>query len=189
VEKIGLYGGTFDPIHHGHLILARAAMESLGLSRVLFIPNFISPHKLDWTPAPPSLRLAMLAAAIAGEPRFEIDDCEIRRGGPSYTIDTVSLMKERFGDAGLYVLIGGDNTADLAAWHRIGELERMAKFVVFTRGSERPGPSHIEIDRRIEISSTEIRARSAAGESIRYLVPEAVLEIIREHDLYREPTH
>jgi len=189
VEKIGLYGGTFDPIHHGHLILARCAAESLGLARVLFIPNFISPHKLDWTPAPPSLRASMIAAAIAGEPRFEIDDCEILRGGPSYTIDTVSLMKERFGDAELFLLIGDDNTADLSTWHRIDELGRMVRFVVFTRANARPAHPHIAIDRRIEISSTEIRARAAAGASIRFLVPEAVREIIERHALYREPSH
>ncbi len=189
LRKIGLYGGTFDPIHHGHLILARTALETLGLERVVFIPNFISPHKAAWTPAPPALRAGMIAAAIAGEPRFEMDDCEIRRGGPSYTIDTVLLMEERFEDAELYVLIGGDNSADLSMWHRIEELELMARFVVFTRGEARPAPSHIAVERRIEISATEIRARAAAGKSIRYLVPEAVREIIREHALYTEPLH
>jgi nicotinate-nucleotide adenylyltransferase len=189
LRKIGLYGGTFDPIHHGHLILARAAVEALGLDRVFFIPNSISPHKLSWSPEPAGLRAEMIAAAIAGEPRFELDDCEIRRGGPSYTIDTVLLMEERFEDAEFYVLIGGDNTADLSTWHRIEELALMAKFVVFTRGGERTAPSHIPIERRIEISSTDIRARAAAGKSIRYLVPEPVRKIIREKRLYMEPSH
>ncbi len=189
--KIGLYGGTFDPIHHGHLILARAALETLGLDRVLFIPNAISPHKLAGTPAsaPAPLRAAMIASAIAGEPGFALDDCELARGGPSYTIDTVEFMKEKFGDAELFVLIGGDNIAELHTWRRIEELERLARFVVFTRGRAEPGPLRLAVERRIEISSTDIRARAAKGASVRYLVPESVRETIEKHGLYKEPRH
>src|ERR1043166_2936583 len=107
--RIGLYGGTFDPVHHGHLILARDAIEYLELQRLIFIPNTISPHKQTRRAAPARLRCEMLAAAIKDEPRFELDDSELTRGGTSYTIDTVLPLRERHPDADLFYIIGEDN--------------------------------------------------------------------------------
>jgi cytidyltransferase-like protein len=108
-EKIGLFGGSFNPIHHGHLILARDAMEALALDRVIFIPANVSPHKLGQPPAPASIRCEMVEAAIAGEARFSMDACEAEREGPSFAIDTVRLMRSRFQNAEIFYFIGEDN--------------------------------------------------------------------------------
>jgi nicotinate-nucleotide adenylyltransferase len=188
--KIGIYGGTFDPIHNGHLILARDAVETLALDRLVFIPNVISPHRLRHTPAPAELRHAMIRAAIADEPRFEADDIELARGGVSFTIDTVLALKEKFPPGTqLVYLIGGDNFAVLEKWHRIGELKQLVDFAVLSRadlGAEHP---FLKLERRIDISATEIRTRVAKGDSIRYLVPDAVREIIAANQLYKEIPH
>jgi nicotinate-nucleotide adenylyltransferase len=203
--RVGIYGGTFDPVHHGHLILARDAVESLRLSRMIFIPAAISPHKLSLHPAAPaSARLAMLAAAIDGEPHFAVDDCELRRAGPSYAIDTVEALREREpAGAEFFYLIGEDNVAALHTWHRIAELRALVTFVVFERGAPpgggpppavASGAAFPTLARRIDISATEIRKRVASGQPIRYLLPEKVRAIIASDCLYRppepgEPTH
>ncbi len=124
METIGILGGTFDPVHHGHLILARDAVEQLGLTRLIFVPAAINPHKLarGGPAAPADARLAMLRAAIAGEPRFGVDDCELRRAGPSFSIDTVREFHARWPEAGLVYLLGADNIADLPTWRDIDEL-------------------------------------------------------------------
>ena len=190
---IGIFGGTFDPIHCGHLILARDALEQLGLSQILFIPAAISPHKLDRGPrASAADRWAMLEAAIAGEPAFAADDCELRRDGPSYAIDTVEALRARWpAEMRPVFLIGADNVAELSAWHRIEELRKRVQFAVFRRrlpASEEPAESPFPaLDRVIDISATDIRMRVASGRSIRYLVPEAVAEMIDARQLYRPP--
>jgi nicotinate-nucleotide adenylyltransferase len=184
--RIGLFGGTFDPIHHGHLILARDAIEHLDLQRLIFIPNTVSPHKQTRQAAPAELRCAMVAAAIVGEPQFELDDSELRRGGTSYTIDTVLTLRKRFPDADFFFLIGEDNLPQLHTWRRIEELTRLAQFVVLHRSSEPAAHSFITLQqRRIDISATEIRQRVARGESVRYLLPQAVIAIIEQHQLYQ----
>ena len=185
--KLGLYGGTFDPIHHGHLILAREALERLALDRVVFIPAAQSPFKLASAPAPAELRLEMVRAAVAGEARFEVDDCEVRRAGTSFTIDTVEAVRSRHPGAELFWFIGHDHIRELAKWRRSEELQRLVGFVVFGRGSHGEPHGFPTIERRIDISATEIRARVAHGGSIRYLVPDAVREIIARHSLYQEP--
>lgn len=188
--KIGIYGGTFDPVHNGHLILARDAVEKLGLEELIFIPNAISPHRLRGNPAPPALRYEMMLAAIAGEPRFKADDMELRRGGVSYSIDTVLALKQKYpADAELYFLIGGDNIDELHTWHRIDELKRLVNFVVFAREDRDTEHLLLKLERRIDISATGIRARVAKNQSIRYLVPDAVLQIIDNHHLYKESPH
>jgi nicotinate-nucleotide adenylyltransferase len=189
--RLGLYGGTFDPIHHGHLILARDAIERLGLDRIVFLPAAISPHKLERAPAPAELRGAMVAAAIADEPRFVMDDSELRRSGPSFTIDSVEQIRARHPEAHLHYLIGADNLRELHTWRRIDELRRLVQFVVFGRGRENSEPVHDFpiLPRRIDISATEVRARVARGISIRYLVPDPVRLIIASHHLYQEPPH
>jgi len=184
--KIGFYGGTFDPIHHGHLILARDAVETLGLDRLYFIPNTISPHKLGTRPTPGGIRLAMVRAAIEDEPRFDLEEGEVERPGPSYTIETVLRMRERFGaEARFFYLIGHDNVAALHTWHRIGELHRLVTFVILSREETAPVLPYETLGRRVDISSTEIRKRVARSESIRYFVPEKVHCLIQQHQLYQ----
>ncbi len=194
-SSIGIYGGTFDPVHHGHLILARDAVELLGLDRLLFVPAAISPHKLAASPdADGAHRLAMLRAAIAGEERFAVDPCELERPGPSYTVDTLLDLRRRLppGTA-LFYLIGEDNVPKLDTWHRAAELRALATFVVFRR-TDRPAPGHAAaaagfpvLERRVDLSATEIRNRVAAGRSIRYFIPESVAAIIDRERLYRPP--
>jgi nicotinate-nucleotide adenylyltransferase len=183
--RLALYGGTFDPIHHGHLILARDAMELFGLDRVLFIPAAISPHKLARQPAPAELRRRMVGAAIAGEPRFAMDERELWRKGPSFTIDTVLEIRAERPGAELFYLVGGDNIPQLETWHRFDELRTLVQFVVLNRHTQ-PAPGDFSsLPRRVDISSTEIRDRIARGASIRYLVPEPVFDLIEQSNLYR----
>jgi nicotinate-nucleotide adenylyltransferase len=203
--RTALYGGSFDPIHHGHLILAREAMEQLALDRVIFIPAAQSPFKLDRAPAPAAVRLAMVRAAIAGETRFECDASEIGREGPSFTVDTVEAWKQKASGDELFYFIGEDHLLELPKWRRFEELREMVKFIVFARLNAPPGPDFVSIilgrepsgssrfspviQRRVDISATDIRKRIAEGRSIRYLVPEAVREIIETHRLYQGDTH
>ena len=186
MRKIGIYGGTFDPIHHAHLILAREARELLQLEKVIFVPAAISPLK-DAPVAPAETRLSMLRAAIETETGFAIDDCELRRPPPSYAIDTVEEIRKRKGDTEIYYLIGEDNIPELEKWHRFAELQKLVHFVVLARTGSRTEYSYEVIRRKIDISATDIRNRVASGRSIRYLVPPSVEEIIRRHNLYREP--
>lgn len=185
-EKIGLYGGSFDPIHNGHLILARDAMERLELDKVIFLPARISPHKLDRPPAPPEARCLMLAAAIADEPRFEMDPCEIEREGPSFTIDTVQLFRDRYPGAKLYYFIGDDNLPELDTWRDIANLRESVHFVVLSRAGMPFLSEFPIITRHIEISSTEIRNRIARGLSVRYMVPLPACDVIAKLGLYRD---
>jgi nicotinate-nucleotide adenylyltransferase len=184
--KIAIYGGTFDPVHHAHLVLARDALETLGLDQVIFVPAAISPLKKAAPVASGESRLAMLRAAIKGEPKFALDDCELRRPPPSYTIDTVEEVRQRNSDAVIYCLIGEDNVGSLTKWHRFTELKKKVQFVVLDRTGQRPAHSYHVIDRKFDISATEIRTRVASGRSIRYLVPPAVEKIIRREKLYLE---
>ncbi len=186
LKRVGIYGGTFDPIHHGHLLLARAALEELALQKVIFVPAALSPHKLDQEPTAPTIRLQMLRAAIDGEPGFEIDLCELERPAPSYAIETVERMRCEDSAWELFYFIGADNLAGLSTWHRIRELRNLVRFVVLARTGIAPGHDLPAIERHIDISATEIRNRVASDLSIRYLVPDAVEEIIRLNHLYRE---
>ena len=186
-KKIGLYGGTFDPIHYAHLILAREALEELGLERIIFIPAAVSPHKLELKPTPSGVRVEMLRAAIEGESCFTMDDLEVTRPAPSFSIDTIEEFQRRDRQSEIFYLIGSDNLPLLDTWRRIGDLRKLVQFVVLDRGI---GPMRSEfptIRRQIDISATEIRNRVATHRSIRYLVPPAVEEIIRRHQLYQEP--
>lgn len=186
MKKIGIYGGTFDPIHHAHLILAREAQEFFQLEKVVFVPAAVSPFK-GAPAARPEVRLSMVKAAIEGTAGFFIDDCELRRPPPSYSIDTVKDIQQRESGAEIYYLIGQDNVAGLSKWHRFTELEKLVKFVVLDRtGTHESNHPFLTVRRKIDISATEIRKRVASGRSIRYLVPPAVEEIIRQGNLYRE---
>lgn len=184
-KRIGIYGGTFDPIHHGHLILAREALEILKLEKVIFVPAAVSPLK-NAPIANSQMRLSMLRAAIEGETGFVLDDCELRRPPPSYAIDTVEEIRQRESDAEIYYLIGEDNVADLSRWHRFEELKTLVRFGVLDRTDLKTKHDYEVVHRKIEISATDIRNRVASGRSIRYFVPLAVEDIIRREKLYRE---
>jgi nicotinate-nucleotide adenylyltransferase len=184
--RIAIYGGTFDPVHHGHLILAREAIETLRLQKVIFVPAAVSPFKESAPVARGEIRLSMLRAATKDEIGFSVDDCELHRPPPSYTIDTIEDIQRRERDAEIYCLIGEDNVAELAKWHRFAELEKIVRFVVLDRTGKPFNYSYEIIRRRIDISATEIRNRVASGQSIRYFVPQAVEEIIRREKLYQE---
>jgi nicotinate-nucleotide adenylyltransferase len=186
LRKIAIYGGTFDPVHHAHLILARDALEMLGLDEVIFVPAATSPLKKAAPIASGESRLAMLRAAIDGEPKFAVDDCELRRPPPSYTIDTVEEVRRRNSHTVIYCLVGEDNVDRLTKWHRFAELEKMVHFIVLDRTGQSATRSYPVIDRKIDISATEIRKRVASGGSIRYLVPPAVEEIICREKIYLE---
>lgn len=189
--KIGLFGGTFDPPHIGHLIAAQDACTALSLDRFLFIPAAVPPHKRDAGVSSQEIRLAMLKAAVAGNPAFEISETELRRTGPSYTVETLRQLATKFPDDELFLLIGVDQVRDFGTWREPDEIMKLARVVMVTRGGEdEPGAqsryvTHTVNVTRIDVSSTMIRARVAAGESIRYLVPDAVAEIIAREGLYR----
>jgi nicotinate-nucleotide adenylyltransferase len=184
--KIGIYGGTFDPIHHGHLVLAREARELFGFEKIIFVPAAVSPFKSS-PAASAQVRLSMLCAAIEGEPGFELDDCELRRPPPSYAIDTIEDIRGRKRDAQIYYLIGEDNLTTLEKWHRFDELRNVVQFIVLERTGTPPDHPYPIVQRKIDISATEIRKRVASGQSIRYFVPQEVEEIIRREKIYQEP--
>ena len=186
LRRIGIYGGTFSPIHHGHLILAREAFERLHLDEVRIVPAVLSPHKSKSLGA--DCRFEMVEAAIADEPAFVADDIELKRPPPSYSVDTVRELRERMPDAKFFWLVGADHVAALPTWKEFHELERLVQFVVLDRGDGGPRHQYPTVKRKIDISGSDIRKRVAAGESIRYLVPSAVEEIIRTRELYKEQT-
>jgi nicotinate-nucleotide adenylyltransferase len=186
LKKIAIYGGTFDPIHHGHLIVAREALERLRADEVIFIPARVSPLRKTAPIARDEIRLMMIQAAIENEPGFTADDCELRRPPPSYTIDTVEQIRRGKGDATIYCLIGEDNVGKLTKWRRFTDLEKMVRFIVLDRTGQQPSHVYPVIRRKIDVSATEVRKRVATGRSIRYFVPPAVEEIIRREKLYLE---
>lgn len=188
--KLGIYGGSFDPVHLGHLLVAQAAVEELGLDRLFFIPAAQSPFKPENKPAPDAVRLQLLRLALAGKTNCEVDDQEIRRGGVSYTIATLRDYAKRFPQAELFYLIGADNAAKLNEWREAGELARCAQFVAVPRpGGAAPGfpaPFHGHTLKGfpLGVSSSQIRARVKAGLPVDHLVPPFVAEAIRSQRLY-----
>ena len=188
--KLGLFGGSFDPVHLGHLLVAQAAMEELGLAKLCFIPTAQSPFKPDNKPAPVEARLQMLRLALAGKTNCEVDDQEIKRGGTSYTIDTLRDYARRFPQAELFWLIGADNVASLPKWREAEELAKLAEFVAIPRPGDATAPFPPPFRGRalngfpFGVSSSQIRARVKAGLPIDQLVPAAVAETIRNNRLY-----
>jgi nicotinate-nucleotide adenylyltransferase len=203
--RLGVFGGTFDPIHLAHLILAERCREACRLDRVLFVPAGQPPHKSERQITPGRQRLEMVELAIAGHTAFAASTIELDRPGPSYSVDTLTeLANQNPGDE-LFFLIGSDSLADLPLWYQPHRISSLATLVVATRpGSKRPdveplraviGSSAVEQLLRhfvdiplIEISSSVIRARVAAGQSARYMVPRAVECYIETHGLYRKET-
>ncbi len=198
-ERLGLFGGTFDPSHLGHLILAECAIEALALSQVLFVLAADPPHKRDQHIAPVEHRLAMLKLAIADNPRFAVSRIDLDRPGPHYSVDMVRIAQNQYPGAALYFLMGGDSLHDLPTWrdpaglvartmlgvaHRPGEalaldalnaqIPGLAGRVAFVEAPE------------IGISATDLRQRALAGRSVRYQTPDAVRAYIEKHQLYKE---
>jgi nicotinate-nucleotide adenylyltransferase len=188
--KLGIYGGSFDPIHLGHLLVAQAAVEELGLDRLYFVPAAQSPFKPERQPAPAAVRLQLLRLALAGRANCEVDDQELRRGGISYTVDTLRDYARRFPAAELFYLIGADNVAQLNEWRAAAELAHLAEFATLPRpGGAVPVFPPPFRGRQLRgfpfaVSSSEIRARVRAGRSIENLVPPAVAEAIRATKIY-----
>ena len=200
-RKIGLLGGTFDPIHHGHLIAAEDVRIQLGLDQVLFIPARQSPLKQDRQSSPVEDRLAMAELAVASNPYFSVSRVELERGLPSYTVETVRYLIEQLGPGvTLYFLAGLDQASQLPRWKDPDALMELCRLVFMSRPGWSPPdfetletyvPRSRERTMLVEvsvigISSTEIRRRVAAGVSIKYLVPDAVEEYVLSHRLYRE---
>jgi nicotinate-nucleotide adenylyltransferase len=185
---IGLFGGSFDPIHHGHLLVAQAVVEALGLEELRFVPAREQPFKIGRHAAPAETRARMVGLAIAGEPHFALERIELERAGPSYTVDTVRALREREPGREFAVLVGADTARDLQQWHEVDALARLASLVILSRpGSAIPAlPWAVRtVDVPvIDISATEIRRRVAAGRSIRYWVPDPVAECIVADRLY-----
>ena len=189
--KIGLFGGSFDPVHHGHLIVGQAAAEALGLDELRFVPAREQPFKLGQHAAPAADRAAMLELAVQGAPRLSVERLELERPGPSYTVDTLRALAARLPGAAFTLLLGADAAAELEAWHEARALPGLARIVVFARGKTAVPASPliaaaVEVP-RIEISATEIRRRVRTGLPIRYWVPDAVARYVAEHRLYLDP--
>jgi len=190
VQRLGIFGGSFDPVHLGHLLVAQAAAEELGLTRLFFVPAAHSPFKPENQPASDAVRLQLLRLALAGNTQCEIDDQEVRRGGTSYTIDTLRDYVRRFPGAELFYLIGADNVAKLPLWREADELARLAEFVVIPRPGDEDRPFPAPFRGRqlagfpIGVSSSQIRARVKAGLPIDQLVPPTVAEAVRNNRLY-----
>lgn len=189
VKKVGMMGGTFDPIHCGHLLAAEQAREQAGLDEIWFMPTHIPPHKQRDSLTLAEHRLNMVQMAVADHEAFRVMDIELRREGPSYTYDTMVQLTQQFPDCQFSFIIGGDMVKILPKWYQFQELLRMVRFI----GLARPGT---ELDREAseyvtfvempvwDISSTLIREKAAAGKSIRYLVPAAVERYIKENRFY-----
>jgi nicotinate-nucleotide adenylyltransferase len=202
-KGILLFGGTFDPVHNGHLIVARAAAEKLNVSQTILIPAAIAPHKQGRSFSDAKDRLAMVRLAIEGDGALAVSDCEIARSGPSYTLDTIRYFRGLYGaDAELYWLIGADSLCELHCWYKIGEL--VEQVIIVTAG--RPGSlvddltelrkkltpvqieqikGHILDTPLVDISSTDIRERVRSGLPVNSLLPEAVAEYIMRRQLYQ----
>lgn len=191
MKRIGLFGGSFDPVHLGHLLVAQAACEELALDRLFFIPAAQSPFKPMIKPAPARVRARMLRLALVGKSICEVDEQEIHRGGVSFSIETVRDYRRRFPESELYYLIGADHVPTLPKWRDAEELARLAIFVVIPRPSDDsvPAPVPFRLQQMdgwpLQLSSSQIRARVRAGQPVDHLVPPAVADVISQHGLYR----
>ena len=189
--RVGVMGGSFDPIHLGHLRAAENAREALPLDLVLFVPAAEPPHKPTFTLSPARDRLAMVELAIAGNPSFVSSDLELRRSGPSYTVDTLAeLARERRGDE-LFLLVGSDTLGEMATWREPERIFALSTIAVLDRPGAEAAPSPLPSARVVRVSgpglflsASEVRRRVREGLSIRYLLPDTVAAYIAAHGLY-----
>jgi len=184
VSGIGVFGGTFDPVHVGHLAIANAALDELGLDRVYFVPARRSPLKQDGPVASAEDRLAMLTLATGDEPRFRVSTVELDREGPSFTVDTLESLR---AEGQIFLILGSDAYADFDRWREPARIRDLATIVLAARPGAPNAPAGVRMldSPLMDISSRELRARAARGRSLRYLVPKAALRYIEEHRLYR----
>jgi nicotinate-nucleotide adenylyltransferase len=188
--RLGIYGGTFDPIHLGHLLLARDALEQMRLDAVLFVPCARSPFKSGHPRSGDAQRLALLRLALKGEPRFWLTRCELERPAPSYAIDTAREIHAAFPRAALFWMIGADQLARLDEWRRFDELRREVKFLLLERTTESSAAGGADAvlglphPRRVDISATEVRRRVRFRLPVDHLVTAPVAAYIRRHGLY-----
>ncbi len=180
--RLGVLGGTFDPPHVGHLVVAQDVHEALELDRLLVVPAARPPHRGATLPA--EVRLDLVRRAFDGDERIEVSDLEFRREGPSYTVDTLARIREERAPDELWCVIGADQLPELSDWHHPDRILELARLAVMSRGADLPGPDEapggvafrpVPVT-RVELSSTRVRERLAAGRPVRYLVPEAVRE-------------
>ena len=190
MSKVGIFGGTFDPIHNGHLITAQSVREIRDLDKIIFIPSFVSPHKADINSSKPEHRLEMIKLVTESINFFDYDDYEITMGGISYTVDTLREFKNRYDE--LEFIIGYDNIFKFHTWKDPDEIMELAKILVLKRKSSHPFTSEDKYvksaifvqTRGIEISATDLRQRVKSGKPIHFLVPEKVKEYIYDFNLY-----
>jgi len=201
MKKIGILGGTFNPVHKGHLRIAERALSEFNLDGIVFVPSGTPPHKSNKNLAPGAERLRMMELAVSGNPKFSVSKTELDRPGYSYAIDTFNEFRKKFGgDAELYYIMGMDSINDILSWKKPLELFRLCRFIVATRPGARkrtfnrlmkfpPLERHSDkidlIEVEFDVSSTEIRDRIRTGEPISGLVPESVEKYVREKGLYR----
>ncbi|MFI5206325.1 MAG: nicotinate-nucleotide adenylyltransferase [Candidatus Paceibacterales bacterium] len=192
MKRIGVIGGTFNPVHIGHLAIAQTAQEAMKLQKVIFVPSNWPPHKMDSNIAPAKDRYNMVRLAIKGNPLFEISDFEIKKEGKSYTIDTLWHFRRIFpGDTELFFIIGGDTLPQLKNWKYIDDILKISTFIVVNRPGQFRKTKGIKIDYYsvsmpgIDISSSYVRGRIAQNKNTKYFVADSVLEYIRKHKLYK----
>ena len=199
-RRIGILGGTFDPIHYGHLIIAEEIRHALALERVLFLPAGQPPHKQGIPVSQAADRVAMVRLAIADNPAFEVCLHDIERGGLSYTADTLTALTERFAGADIHFIMGEDSLEDLPTWHDPERIMRTARLAVALRPGVQVDLTRLEealpgVSARVDlvatleigIASRDLRARVAAGRPIRYQAPDAVVDYVAARGLYRSP--
>lgn len=191
-RRVGFFGGTFDPPHLGHTVVAAEVMEALELDRLLWVPAAVPPHKQGLPVTPAEVRRRMVAAAIADHPGFELCDLEIRREGVSYTVDTLRTLTAGHPGWSLYLLVGADLLPGFAGWKDPGAIRSMAKLTAISRGATAMPPGSdvhegVRVVRvsPVDISSSEVRRRIAGGKSVSTMVAAQVLSIIESERLYR----
>lgn len=202
MKKIGIMGGTFNPIHLAHLILAESAREQAGLSSVMFLPSKRTQEKADTYILPDEQRCELIKRAIAANPAFYLSTLELERGGTTYTADTVSALKNGSPETEFYFIIGGDSLISFPSWRNPEVILKHVHLLATSRGMLSPEQIHAAAERirsvfcvgvqlfdtpKMEISSSEIRERLAGNRSVRYLVPEAVEHFLLEHGCYQKP--
>jgi len=187
MKKVGILGGTFDPPHYGHLLIANEVLSTLQLDEIWFMPNQEPPHKKKSESIKNEDRLRMLDLAISGNAAFRVETIELHRQGPSYTVDTMKMINEQYPNHQFFFIIGADMIEYLPKWHKIDELIKLVQFV----GVERPSYSsqtdypvlYVDVP-ALDVSSSMIRERVKNGKTVRYLMPDSVIQYIEEKHLY-----